>query len=193
MNQEEIWDEIAPSWADEKNKTFPGLVEFLKNKKGKILDLGCGSGRNFSAIKGEIYGIDFSKKMLEFASKKDPKANLIKSSVTIIPFKDNFFDAAIYIATLHCIEKENDRKKSLEEIYRVLKPKTQAFITVWSRNHERVKKQGDNIIPRTINNNKLLRFYYIYTKDELSTLLKKVGFKIISIKEEENIIATVEK
>lgn len=193
MSQEQIWDKIASDWNEYKTKPFPGIKEFLEDKKGKILDLGCGSGRNFQAIKEEIYGIDFSKEMIELASKKYPKAKLLKALASKIPFKNNFFDAAIYIAALHCIESPQERELSLKELLRVLKPKARAFITVWSINHERVKKLADNIVPWTISNETLQRFYYIYTKEELSTLLEKTGFKINSIKEHENIIAIVEK
>lgn len=193
MNQESIWDEIAPSWAELKTKPFPGVEEFLKDKKGKILDLGCGSGRNFPAVNGEIYGIDFSTEMLKQAAKKYPKANLLKAPASKIPIKDSFFDAAIYVAALHCIESPQERECSLNELFRVLKPKAKAFITVWSLNHERVKSLGNNFLPWTVNNKKLKRFYYIYEKDELSDLLKKTGFKIVSLKEEENIVALVEK
>jgi len=193
MKQEKIWDAIAPKWAEFKTGLFPDVKEFLEYKKGKILDLGCGSGRNFPAIKGEIYGVDFSQEMLSIAKRKFPNAVLKKSLASKVPFQDNFFDAAIYIATLHCIESEEDRADSLKELHRVLKPKAQAFITVWSANHERVKKIGNNFLPWTVDGKKLQRFYYVYTQDELKYLLEKSGFKITSIKENKNIVAVVEK
>ena len=68
MNQEKVWNTIAEKWAEYRKKPVPEVIKFLKNKSGKILDLGCGSGRHFLSGK-KIYGIDFSDKMLKLAEK----------------------------------------------------------------------------------------------------------------------------
>ncbi len=81
MNQQKIWDNISVPWKIFRVKPFLEVQEFLKNKKGKILDLGCGSGRNFIKIKGIIYGIDFSKEMIKFAKEYSEK-NKIKAEFT---------------------------------------------------------------------------------------------------------------
>ena len=115
-----------------------------KDKEGKILDLGCGSGRNFTKIKAKTYGVDFSNSMLKFAKaqakKKKMDVILKKAEANSLPFSDNFFDAAIFIAVLHCIPDERKRKKALKELLRVLKPNSEALITVWDKNQARFKK-----------------------------------------------------
>ena len=61
MNQKKVWDNIAPEWAEFKTKPTKHTIKFLKKQKGKILDLGCGSGRNLiKSKKIKIYGVDFS-------------------------------------------------------------------------------------------------------------------------------------
>ena len=111
MDQEEIWDKIAESWADNRQKpNYPEIAEFLRNKKGNILDIGCGNCRNLLAANksgNSLYGIDFSTSMIKQAEKycKEHKMDveLKKADVKEIPFKDNFFDAVICIAVLHIL------------------------------------------------------------------------------------------
>jgi len=193
MNQKKVWDRISVEWQKYRKKQFLDYNEFIKSKKGKILDLGCGSGRNF--IKSgnlQFYGIDFSEEMLKYAEKnakqKKIKIVLKKAEATKIPFEDNFFDSAIFIAVLHCISTEKKREKSLKELYRVLKPGAEAMITVWSSNHEKIKnKPKESKISWTIGGKKYYRYYYIYEKEELEEQLRGAGFEIISSCENKNI------
>ncbi|MBU2522872.1 MAG: class I SAM-dependent methyltransferase [Nanoarchaeota archaeon] len=198
MMQEKVWDKIANPWKIFRDEPFEEVIEFLKNKKGNVLDLGCGSGRNFVKIDGKIYGVDFSSRMVEMAREraedKNISAEIFKSEAYELPFNDNFFDHAIFIAVLHCIESKEKRKKSLEELFRVLKNGGEAMIAVWSRNEERIKnKPKEAMVPWTIGKKKYMRYYYIYDKKEFEDLLKSIGFKIISIKEDRNIVAIVKK
>ena len=209
MDQKKVWDEISEPWKNFRSKPIPEVMEFLDGKKGNILDLGCGGGRNFKKINGIIYGVDFSEKQLEFAKeyadKKNIKVKLTQSSADKLPFKNNFFDAAICINVIHCINSKEKRENSLKELFRTLKPKAQTIISVWDRSQKRLKnKPKICYIPWTVNGKKYQRYTYIYDKEELIELLKKVGFKIIEIenkslnKEEglyktKNIIFLVEK
>ena len=87
MNQQKVWNKIALEWNKFRIKPLKEVQEFLKNKKGNILDLGCGTGRNFIKINGLIYGIDFSSKMIKFAKinaeKKDIK---VETSISSLEF-----------------------------------------------------------------------------------------------------------
>ena len=198
MKQEKVWGSIAGKWQEYKVRPTKEAVDFIKNKKGKILDLGCGSGRNFARTKGIVYAVDFSQKMLDYAKDyaKKQKFKIItkKVSTSKLPFKDNFFDRAIFIATLHCIDSEKKREKALKELYRVLKPKAEAMIFVWGKKQKRIKnKPKECMIPWTINGKKYYRYTYIYNKQELQEILEKVGFKVIKAKEDKNIIVIVRK
>ncbi|MDO8516576.1 MAG: methyltransferase domain-containing protein [Nanoarchaeota archaeon] len=201
IDQKQVWNNIAPKWNEVRTASSPEVIEFLKDKKGNILDFGCGSGRNFiknKESKRVIYAVDFSEEMLEYAKKKAKKekinAEFFISDSTKLQFKDNFFDSAICVAMLHCIESSEKREKTLKELYRVLKPKAKALVLVWSRNNMRIKnKPKESFIPWTVKGKKYQRYTYIYDKDEFEKLLKKVGFKVLSITEGKNINAVVQK
>jgi len=190
LSQEEVWDGIAKFWKEHRIKPVSEVVDFLKNKQGKVLDLGCGGGRNFikqSSI--EIYGVDFSQKMLDYAKKHAEKekinVELVKSSANNLPFKDNFFDSAIFIAVLHCIEKKEQRKKAIEELFRVLKPNSEALIRVWNKDQKRFKnKDKEAFISWKTEEGKVIRYYYLYEKEELKNLLESSGFKIVKVIDE---------
>jgi ubiquinone/menaquinone biosynthesis C-methylase UbiE len=190
-NQEAVWDNIAKEWVEFRTNPINEVEEFLKNKKGKVLDLGCGSGRNFLKKKGlEFYGIDFSEQMIKLAKKK-PYKKVIKSNAWEIKFPDDFFDCALYISALHCIPSEENREKSLMELARVLKPKARAFISVWDKEQPKFKNEGKEVYLKWIlkrgkigKESYVERYYKLYTKREIIALLKK-HFKIIKIHEKE--------
>jgi len=181
MSQKEVWNAVSDKWAEYRDKEIPEVQDFLKtHKKGKILDLACGSGRNFCKVDGKLFAVDFSENMLKKAKEKAKKYEIdcecLAAECTSLPIKDNFFDSAIFIAALHCIEGEQRRKKSLQELFRVLKPKAEAMVSVWNLDDSR----GDKIIPWKLDGVEHKRYYYFYDKEELSDLLKDVGFEIIS-------------
>lgn len=196
-NQEQIWDKVAEKWSEFRDRPMEEVVDFLKDKKGNVLDLGCGSGRHLCKLDGKWSCVDFSSRMLNLAMEKSEKekikVEIIKSHLSKLPFEDNSFDAAIYISALHCLQKE-DRKKSLKELFRVMKKGKSALVSVWSSKQKRIDgKLGEISVPWTVGDKKLQRYYYIYSKDEFEKLLKEVGFKIKKIWESENIFAEVIK
>lgn len=101
--------------------------KILKNLKGKILDAGCGTGRNFQYYneKAMVIGIDISSKMLEVAKKRayesNAKIEVLKGDLRNLKFKDNSFDNAMASFVL-CVIPERYEKKALEELVRVTKP-----------------------------------------------------------------------
>jgi ubiquinone/menaquinone biosynthesis C-methylase UbiE len=205
-NQVKIWDKIAGPWKRFRVKPVEEVTQFLKGKKGNILDLGCGSGRNFTKVDGVIYGIDFSEEMLKFAEEHAGREGFnvktIKSPAYDLPFENNFFDAAIFITVLHCIPESKKRKEALKELFRVLKPHSEALITVWNKNQERFRdSEKEIIIPWKDNGEGHMRYYYLYDEKEILDLLKKTGFEIIKSgnienvhgNSKKNIIAIVQK
>lgn len=114
------------------------LSEIIKNSinifndKGynKILDLGCGTGRNslfFAKYEFEVFASDICEKSINTLKNKIYNKNIsnikvYNQSFTDILFKDRFFDAVVCTSVLHHA-KLKDIKRAIKEIYRVLKPK----------------------------------------------------------------------
>lgn len=105
-------------------------VKLFKDKKyRKILDLGCGKGRNslyFAQHGFEVFAADISEKSLATlrskVNKKDISNIKIKHfSFTDIESEDSFFDAIISTLVLHHA-RIKDIEKGISEIYRALKP-----------------------------------------------------------------------
>jgi len=116
MKQQKVWDKIAPEWYEFKTKPAEHTLKFLKNKTGKVLDLGSGAGRHLIKIKNtEMYLVDFSKEMIKFAKKKAKekkiKAKFFVAPMTKLPFENNFFNSTICISSLHCIKGKRNREK----------------------------------------------------------------------------------
>jgi 2-polyprenyl-3-methyl-5-hydroxy-6-metoxy-1,4-benzoquinol methylase len=101
-NQQKVWDKIALPWKDFRKTASPSVEQFLSGRQGRVLDDGCGSGRNFIKTEGlEWYGTDFSKEMLKYAridaEKKGIKVDLRLVKSEDLPFDDGFFDAVICV------------------------------------------------------------------------------------------------
>jgi len=189
QSQEKVWDKLAEKWHEYRKNTVYEVLDFLKGKKGKILDMGCGSGRNIIKLSGvEWYGVDFSGEMLKIAERdakaKNIKAVFFKSTLEKLPFEDNSFGYVTFISTLHCIEKKSNRKKALKELFRVLKKNREAVISVWDKQenpklHEMKAKEG--YVNWKYDGKNYRRYYYFYTHRELVKLLEEVGFKILKV------------
>ena len=205
-DQEAIWDEISVPWEKYRVKTIPIVEEFLKkvglelknskrHKKGKIVDLGCGSGRNMIAQEDvEYYAVDFSSCQIAnarmYAEENNVNAKFFRMGIDKLSkkdFKENMFDAGLFIASLHCLESKKERHDALAGLYRILKKDAECLITVWDANDARFKGlTGDIYMSWLEDGISNMRYYYLYSKEELINSLKEIGFKIEQIYEPQN-------
>ena|SRR3989344_2269491 len=180
-SQQQVWNMIAESWTHFRNKPLKEL-ENLDWKKGKILDLGCGNCRNLLAFKNlDCYGIDFSENMLiearKFTKKHSFKVKLKQASIEKIPFDNTYFDYVLAVAVLHHLKNP---ETSVKEIYRVLKPGGEAFITVWNKLQIRfLFKKKELPIPWKQKDEILYRYYNFVGYFQLRRMLKKNDFNIL--------------
>ena len=202
-NQEKIWNNLAEQWDNFRNKPEK-IVYYFKEKYNKtpirIIDIGCGNCRNLIPFqKDDCYGVDFSKKMLEkaklIAKGYGLNLKLYKTKLTRLPFKDNFFDRALMLASLHHLETKEKRERALEELYRVLKKDGIALITVWNKWQLRfLFNQKNTYIKWKIKEKIYDRYYYLFNYFELKNLIKKPNFKILESKSfGKNIIFIIKK
>ncbi|SEO23556.1 class I SAM-dependent methyltransferase [Paenibacillus sp. OV219] len=94
-----------------------------------ILDVGCGMGRHALALAQlgyEVTGIDLSHALLQKARENNDEGlikELIQGDMRELPFADVTFDATVNLFTsFGYFEAEDDNKRVLAEIRRVLKP-----------------------------------------------------------------------
>lgn len=101
---------------------------FNENRVKKILDVGCGNGRNliYLAQQGfDMNGIDLAESGLEQIKEKikglELKVNLTKADMLKLPYEDSSFDAAINVWALNHNTYDNICK-CVDETTRILKP-----------------------------------------------------------------------
>ena len=113
----EIQKEVAGS-------IIESVLFFRQNKIKKILDLGCGTGRNTSYLKNggfDVLGCDVSSEALNIAKKNVAGVFFEQCPMSSLSFPDDLFDGVV---CNHVLQHGmiNDIKKAVDEIYRVLRP-----------------------------------------------------------------------
>lgn len=94
---------------------------------GRMLDAGCGTGRNFAYYPPgcDVVGIDLSPPMLARAEKRRAKTGLavplLEMDVCRLTFGDGTFDFVV-ASFLFCVLPNDRQLAALSEIRRVLKP-----------------------------------------------------------------------
>jgi len=188
-NTQNIFDQIAPSWYNFRHwSIFRKELEMLAQRwqMGRLLNIGCAHGPDFVPFiqSFELYGMDFSNEMLKLARKYARKfhfaVNLSLADVNHLPYPDQTFDRAISIATYHHIRYPEERQKAFYELWRVLKPEGEAFITVWNHWQPRFwLKSSEVAVPWRSKDKTLYRYYYLFSYSELEKLAKQAGFEVL--------------
>ena len=116
------WEKHPTIYADE-------FVDFLNknNLNGKVLDTGCGTGKDSNVFyqRGfDIIGVDKSNEEIEKAKQKYPQIKFEVQDIENMRFKDNEIDAIFCINVIHYVKKE----KAIKEFLRILKPKGFLYI-----------------------------------------------------------------
>lgn len=190
----EVFDRIAPSWYNYRHWTIfrPELEALVlpgegRWKKGRLINLGCGHGADFLPFTKQgfkLYGIDYSKEMLrmaeQYARKFNFNVNLILTDVSCLPFRDSTFDYTISVATYHHLQTKESRRTAFEELYRILKPGGEAFITVWNKMQPRFFFSPKEVqVPWRMKRETLYRYYYLFTYGEFERMVKEAGFTVL--------------
>jgi tRNA (uracil-5-)-methyltransferase TRM9 len=156
-------------------------------QKGRLLNVGCGHGADFLPFKAsfELYGVDFSNRMIELAQKYAAKfeypANLQVADARSLPYAAKTFDWAVSIATYHHIQSGGEQLAALQELNRVLKPGAEAFLTVWNRWQPRFWFKGrEASVPWRAKGQTIYRYYYLFTFWEFGRLVRQAGFRILT-------------
>lgn len=126
--------------------------KILSDLKGKVLEVGVGTGKNIPYYNNVEYtGIDFSKNMLAKAKKKFPKTKLLQMDAQELEFKDSTFD---YIITSFVLCSVPDPVKALKEMKRVIKKEGKIIMLEHVRSKNRIIALLQDI------HNPLTRFFF---------------------------------
>ena len=109
MKQQPVYDRIRK------------LIEWTPKSK-KLLDIGCDRGditARFKSKAKEVYGVDNNPQAIAHAKKTHKGVKFVLAKGEKIPFANNYFDTIIMGDVLEHVENE---RKTLNEVYRVLKP-----------------------------------------------------------------------
>ena len=188
-NVKQVYNEIAEHFNVTRVSQWIWVTSFInKIKKNnhekcpKIIDIGCGNGRNMNYSGIDFIGIDNCKRFVEICTEKGYHA--ICCNMTKIPLESNSYDAIICIASFHHLDNYNNRLQTLQEMKRLLKPGGEILLSIWSINQPAKTKRvfneyGDNIVLWTRYKRVFERYYYIFRLPELVTLFNMVGLTII--------------
>jgi len=116
---------------------FDQLLKGRYDDLNKVLDVGCGSGRNlyyFLRNGYEVFGIDASPQAVETVRQlsaelapKNSLENFIVCTAESLPYDDATFNLTICSAVLHFARDEQHFYDMLSSMFRVLKPRGYFF------------------------------------------------------------------
>jgi len=109
---------------------FDQILKKRFDCRPRILDAGCGSGRNlvyFLRQGFEVFAVDQSaaaiaglRALASELAPTLPETNFLENSIEELPFPDTYFDAVICSAVLHFADHEKQFLGMVEEMWRVL-------------------------------------------------------------------------
>ena len=149
---------------------------FIQNLKGqKILDVGCGPGRDakyFSEHGLEVTGIDLTSNFVKMASQNVPNAKFIQMDMRNLDFPENTFDGIWACASFLHIPKD-EAKNTLLGFRKILKPAGLIYLSIKQGNEEKFVEK-DEYKGRT-------KFFAFYTQGEFKNLIESCNFKILKV------------
>lgn len=161
---------------------FDQILKDRFEKRSKILDVGCGGGRNliyFLQNDFEVYAVDQNPEAVEYArylannlSSKSSQSNFQISSAEKMHFEDEKFDAVLCNSVLHFAEDEKQFLAMIAEMWRVLKSDGLFFARLASKIgiEDKIRPIGDGkfLLPSGAE-------WFLVDEEMLITLSEKLG------------------
>jgi 2-polyprenyl-3-methyl-5-hydroxy-6-metoxy-1,4-benzoquinol methylase len=160
---------------DELKTLLDELISLLP-KNAKILDLGCGSGRDskyLSQKKATVTGIDFSQKLLDIAKKTAPKAKFLLIDVTKDDLGKDEYDGILANASLLHLT-QGDLIKVLVKLKTTLKKNGTIFARF-------ISGHGEHLINKIYQTGEHSLFFTFYSKKTLNDIFSNSGLKVIKL------------
>ena len=186
MNQKQIFiDGEGDKWFErnlgnqysKQEDEIVNKINELKIQYSSVLEIGCSYGHRLNYLNKngvKLYGIDPSKKAIDYGNKSFKNLNLKQGTADQLDFKDNLFDLLIFGFCLYLVDTK-DLFKIASEADRVLNSNGHLIILDFEPSKEYFKdyhhKKGvlthkmDYSKMFTWNNNYILRFKQIFNHD----------------------------
>jgi len=163
------------------NFTFLNLLQYELNRfiallpqEAKILDVGCGSGRDvhyFLDYKLNPIGIDASPELIKECKKRVPEGNFLQMDMLNLTFQPFFFDGIWALDAISYINK-NSISEILKNFNKILKQGGILYISVRQGSGEKIIKH------EKLNKEEILINFY--SQPEIEDLLKQANFEILN-------------
>lgn len=184
------------------------FAEQYFDRPGRLIDLGCGTGRLLVAFARRNYwvlGVDLSEEMLmqagERAARETVVVHRLKANlVELEGLRDRTFDyAACLFSTLGMIHGAEQRQRVIEHAYRVLRPGGRFVLHVHNRWFNFWDPQGRrwlvrdslrSFIQRTQGGDRLMPVHqgiagltlHLFTHREAKRMLIQAGFRLLEVR-----------
>jgi ubiquinone/menaquinone biosynthesis C-methylase UbiE len=183
------------------------FVERQSIKQGRLIDLGCGTGRlllAFASRGWRVLGVDLSEEMLTVARRKAATAGLaielLRANLTELGFlADSSFDlAACLFSTLGMIRGADNRRRVAAGVFRLLRPGGLFVLHVhnrwynawdrggrawlmkdWLQSTFGGAEGGDRLMP--VHQGVAGLTLHLFSRREIVRLLREVGFRIVEV------------
>ena len=111
---------------------------------GRTLDVACGTGFLTRHLRGDVVGLDQSKRMLDEAHKRAPSVTYVQGDGLALPFVDHSFDR-VFTGHFYGHLEPSQRERFLAEARRVA---PELVVVDASRKHSEV---DEHMSPRVLN------------------------------------------
>lgn len=201
-----VFNEIAESYVHLRRKPWKEVIceltsRVLPSEDKLIFDIGAGSGRHsipLAKLGFNVISIDVSFNMLKqlmswsVKEKVKERIHVVVCDMHRIPIRDEVGEGIIAVASLHHVPFRKSRVKVIKEMRRVIKRGSPIVITVWSlfqpklfiralyyKLIKRMNEFGDVLVPWRSKGVAFKRYYHLFTKRELMSIVKEGGLNII--------------
>ncbi|TAL64016.1 MAG: class I SAM-dependent methyltransferase [Legionella sp.] len=175
---QESYQATAQEFARNVNELAPtGSIEKFINllpAKAKILDLGCGSGRDaklFSELGASVLGIDFSSNLIDIAKQHAPLAEFQVMDMEAMSLPAASFDGVWSACSLGHISKKLF-PNVLQNIHQLLKDHGYFYLAL-------KRGTGETLAQDSRYEGDIKKFWAYYEEDELKNILQQAQFKVL--------------